>query len=69
MAEAETKEKDKSISFVISIFVYSCGFDDTHQLVLRDYIFSRNSEEARHVSCANIYMLLNIINLPRGTRH
>jgi hypothetical protein len=31
-----------SISFVINIFVYSCGFDDTHQLVLRDYIFSRN---------------------------
>jgi hypothetical protein len=25
------------ICLVINIFVYSCGFDDTHQLVLRDY--------------------------------
>jgi len=33
-----------SISFVINIFVYSCGFDDTHQLVLRDYIFSTRAD-------------------------
>ena len=45
-----------SISFVINIFVYSCGFDDTHQLVLRDYIFSRNSEEARHVGVVCTYL-------------
>ena len=25
------------ICLVINIFVYSCAFDDTHQLVLRDY--------------------------------
>ena len=45
-----------SISFVINIFVYSCGFDDTHQLVLRDYIFSRNYK---------IYLMARFTNSPK----
>ena len=49
-----------SVSFVINIFVYSCGFDDTHQLVLRDYIFSRNSEQVRHggVVCKYLHVAI-----------
>jgi hypothetical protein len=42
-----------SISFAINIFVYSCGFDDTHQLALRDYIFSRNYQ---------IYLMARFLN-------
>jgi hypothetical protein len=44
-----------SISFAIYIFVYSCGFDDTHQLALRDYIFSRNYQ---------IYLMARFTNSP-----
>jgi hypothetical protein len=44
-----------SISFIINIFVYSCGFDDTHQLVLHDYVFSR---------IYKIYLMARFTNSP-----
>ena len=51
-----------SISFVINIFVYSCGFDDTHQLVLRDYIFSRNYKIYLMARFTNSPMFLFLLN-------
>ena len=51
-----------SISFVINICVYSCGCDDTHQSVLRDYIFSRNYKIYLMARFTNSPMFLFLLN-------
>jgi hypothetical protein len=54
-------ENTFNITFIYNVFVYSCGFDDT-QLVLHDYIFSRNYKIYLMACFTNSLMFLFLLN-------